>query len=48
LGHVPDALFDALGILCDVETHHGAATAGWIEDAAEHADGRRLAGPIRT
>src|ERR1019366_3167237 len=48
LGHVADALLDALGLPHDVVSDHGAVTAGGIEDPAEHADGGRLSRAVRT
>src|SRR5690606_12868469 len=47
LGHVADALLDALGLAHDVVPHDAAAAGGRVEDAAQHADGRRLARAVR-
>src|SRR5690606_4397035 len=47
LGHVADALLDALRLAHDVVTDDGSAPARRLQDAAEHADGRRFAGAVR-
>ena len=47
LGHVADALLDALGLPHDVAARDGPAAAGGIEDAAEHPDEGGLAGAVR-
>src|SRR5690606_16963205 len=47
LGHVADTLFDALRLARDVVADDGSAPARRLEDAAQHADRRRLAGAVR-
>ena len=47
LAHVADVGFDLFGLGADIEAGHGARAAAGAEDAAEHADGGRLARPVR-
>ena len=46
LAHVADVGLDQLGLRADVEAGHGAPAAAGGENAAEHADGGRFAGPV--
>ena len=46
LAHVADVRLDPLGLAANVKTADRAAAAGRRQDAAEHADRRRLAGTV--
>jgi hypothetical protein len=46
LGHVADALLDALGLGRDVEADDGAAATRRIQDPAEHPDRRGFSGSV--
>ena len=48
LAHVADVGLDLLGLRADVEAGDGAPPRGWLQNAAEHSDRRRLAGPVRS
>jgi hypothetical protein len=48
LREVADAALEERGVLDDVEAQDGGPTRGGREKAAEHAEDRRLAGPVRT
>ena len=47
LAHVADPPLHALGVLRDVDAEHEAGAGGGGEQAAQHADRRRLAGAVR-
>ncbi len=47
LAHVADAALDALRVLRDVDTEDEPRARGRREQAAQHADGRGLAGAVR-
>ena len=46
LGHVADAALHLLGIAAHVDAADDRGAGGRLEQAAEHADGRRLAGAV--
>src|SRR6059036_3496169 len=48
LSHVPDPLLDLLGRDGDVESRDQRRPGGRLEQPAQHADRRRLAGAVRT
>ncbi len=48
LRHVADALFDLFRLLDRVEPGHMRAARSGVHNRAQHADGRRLTGPVRS